>query len=404
MVPGRSTESNANVDWLLRLRWGALFGTLCLLIAAAVVLRLEFSVGAISTLLAVQAISNLILSKIASKARLLPWVISLDLLLFTALLWLTGGPSNPFNFLYLVYIALAAVILSPRWAWMLTVLALAGYGSLFLLSDTTHHMHMMREHLQGMWVAFGVAACFIVYFVQRINLALLQREAQLRLSQAREERKLRLSSLATLAAGAAHELATPLSSIAVISKELSQNGPPDVQPDAKTIRALVDRCHSILSQLAQDSGEAGAEPQHSLSITELIAQSVQGVEGSSRLNVQFDTQPFVVGQRRALSQALGNVLKNALQASSGSVDIQWQLDAQFAVLRIVDRGQGMDTDTLSNIGNPFFTTKMPGHGMGLGVFVARGVMEQLGGRLEFESAVGQGTVARLCFPVERVAS
>jgi two-component system, sensor histidine kinase RegB len=403
MVSGTSTDRSANVDWLLRLRWGALGGTLSLLIAAAVVLRLEFNLGAIGTLLIVQAISNFALAKVSAKERLLPWVISLDLLLFTALLWLTGGPSNPFNFLYLVYIALAAVILSPRWAWTLTALALAGYGSLFLLSDTTHHMHMMREHLQGMWVAFGVAACFIVYFVQRINLALFQRETQLRLSQAREERKLRLSSLATLAAGAAHELATPLSSIAIISKELSQNGPPEIQPDAKTIRALVDRCHSILSQLAQDSGENGAEPEHPISIKQLIDDSSQGLDGSTRLNVQIDGQPLVVGQRRALIQALGNVLKNALQASSGTVDIDWSQDSQFAVLLVADQGPGMDPDTLSNIGNPFFTTKKPGQGMGLGVFVARGVLEQLGGRLEFESTVGLGTVARLCFPMERVA-
>src|SRR5262249_9182438 len=131
--------------------------------------------------------------------------------------------------LYLVNIALAAVVLRPRWTWTLVAVSLACFGTLFAqprwgagTAPALGHEAHFRMHLQGMWVAFGVAAIFIVYFVQRVTRALAARDAELAAAQLATARHERLAALATLAAGAAHELATPLSTIAVAAKELER--------------------------------------------------------------------------------------------------------------------------------------------------------------------------------------
>ncbi len=394
----------SNVHWLIRLRWGALLGTVVLLMAAAVVLRLEVAIVPVAAILFAQAASNVALSQFNASESMLPWVMVLDIALFTALLWCTGGPSNPFNFLYLVYIALAAIILTTRWAWMLTALALLGYGVLFLVGDTTHHMHMMRAHLQGMWVAFLVAAFFIVYFVQRINLTLAAKESELEAIRNREERRNRLASLATLAAGAAHELSTPLSTIAVISNDLATIGPDAAREDARAIRVLVEQCHRILSHMAHQGGESRGESHVPVPIETLVADATAGIAPSDRLQIRLPPNVTVVAPRLALTQALGNVIKNAMQASTGVVTVDWQTDRLSSAFLVIDAGSGMNAATLAQVGEPFFTTKRNGDGTGLGVFLARAILEQLDGRLEIDSTLGKGTHVHLWIPNQLVQS
>ena len=151
---------------------------------------------------------------------------ALDVLLFSGLLYLTGGPNNPFSFLYLIPIALASITMRAAWTWMLVGLSLACSAFLFAthqplaLGDHSRHMSL---HLRGMWVAFGVAASFIVYFLLRVRRALERHERELDAARAGGARQERLASLATLAAGAAHELLTPLSTIAVIAGDLQRD-------------------------------------------------------------------------------------------------------------------------------------------------------------------------------------
>ncbi len=156
-----------------------------------------------------------------------------DNLLLTALLYYTGGPANPFTVCYLVNIALAAAILGARWAWVLNGAAFACFALLFFahlpLAELEHgpeHEHAMHHHtrtapgpmslhLQGSLIAFGGASTFIVYFITRVTRELARREAELDEASRRRARTDKLAALATLAAGAAHELASPLSTIAL---------------------------------------------------------------------------------------------------------------------------------------------------------------------------------------------
>lgn len=252
----------ADISWFVRLRWGATAGQAATIAVAAWVLRLDLPLIALFGVVGVGALSNAALTLRTRGPRpvsdsLLGAVIVFDVLLLTALLALSGGASNPFNFLYLVSITLAAVILPTRWSWGLVLLSIVAFGSLFLVPGADHSMAMtgggghdahaghamhaghvpgvaapanappnatdlMAWHLPGMWVAFAVAACFIVTFVQRIMGQLRVHEEDLRTAREATSRGEKLAALATLSAGAAHELATPLSTIAVVSKELER--------------------------------------------------------------------------------------------------------------------------------------------------------------------------------------
>ena len=248
------------------------------------ILDVTLPVTTLFAIIAVELLSNIACVVAARRAvRVAEWwsgaVMVLDVVLLTALLHFAGGPFNPFSFLYLVEIALAAVIVRARWTWALVIVSLVGSGALFVGQPTmlvSHGGDHMELHLRGMWVAFGVAASFIVYFLLRVRRDLETREAELADAQRRVDRQERLASLATLAAGAAHELATPLGTIALAASELERHLQ-KVQADAASledvhlIRAQVDRCRSILDSMAADAGEsAGEQPARRRASAELL--------------------------------------------------------------------------------------------------------------------------------------
>jgi two-component system sensor histidine kinase RegB len=300
-------------------------------------------------------------------------------------------------------------------------MSLVCFGSLFLLPSWpevvgghaqmqhSDHMHM---HLQGMWVAFAVAAGFIVYFVQRVTRALAEREQQL--SEARDltARNERLASLATLAAGAAHELSTPLSTIAVVAKELEHQitgggGALDAVADARLIREQVTRCREILVQMTADAGESMGEASEPVPVSQLLQEALGGLRNPNTVQLATDSSDggqLLVVPRNPVAHAICNVLKNAQEASSGGwVEVRVFRLAGECCIEVSDRGSGMSPEILGRAGEPFFTTKDPGHGMGLGLFLSRAVFTRLGGRIELDSAPGRGTTVRLFLPTERSA-
>jgi two-component system sensor histidine kinase RegB len=420
-----------NLSWLLTLRWGALAGQLATILVVDRVMGIPLPLGPLGLVLAVGAASNLALGSWRRRADVadatLAAVMLLDVGLLTAVLYFTGGPFNPFSFLYLVNVALAAVILPPAATWALAGVSLALFGGLFFahvpLALDEHaghagmgHDHPISLHVQGMWVAFGVAAAFIVYFIQRVRSALAARDAELGEARSAAARSEKLASLATLAAGAAHELATPLSTIAVVAKELERalggdraldavHRESSTVADARLIREQVERCRAILVQMAADAGESAGEALATTPIATLLAIATADLAGQARIQIAID--PAVAATAvvrvppRALAQALRGVLKNALEASSDAVDVRLESRAATWRLTVHDRGPGMTPDVLAHAGEPFFTTKNGDgltRGMGLGLFLARVVLERLGGGLALDSAPGRGTTATLTLP------
>jgi two-component system, sensor histidine kinase RegB len=306
------------------------------------------------------------------------------------------------------------------WTWMLVALSFVGFGLLVFAHEPLPMPDSTR--MVGMWVALGVASAFVVHFLLRITGALAAREGELAAARHLAARQERLASLATMAAGAAHELSTPLGTVALAAKELerallagrSAGAPaaaaaPDDRliDDARLIREQVGRCRTILDQMAQGAGTIG-ESLSKLSVRELLAEAATGTRAAPTLHVQLSPEVadlLLEMPRQAVASALRSLLTNAQDASSPEHSVVVRAVAEAAgsgeqlALSIIDRGAGMDSDVLSRIGEPFFTTKAPGRGMGLGMFLARAVVEGVGGTLHLDSVPGRGTTAQVTLPL-----
>lgn len=420
---GDAVRQRINLSWLIKLRWGALMGQTLAVAAAWLAFGVSLPLASVLTVLAATAVSNVLLTTWMRRVTgvpqaLLGVVITLDILLLTVLLYYTGGATNPFNFLYLIHIALAAVTLEVLWMGILAALASACFASLFWWQVPLTLVGAVelppRLHALGMFVAFALAAAFIVYFVHRVTAELAQKEAELRRARDLSERNQRLTSLATLAAGAAHELATPLATIAVISKELERQlvgeGSTSAAEDAYLIRQEVERCRSVLTHMAADAGADQGEPLASVPVAVLIQRALQELPNAHRVRTHVmpsAAEAMVFVPMRSLAQALRAVVKNALEASQACagegqvppVTLRATAGEGMCVLTVLDAGHGMPAEILARISEPFFTTKGPGHGMGLGLFLTRTLLERLGGSMEVRSTLQRGTTATLCLPL-----
>jgi two-component system, sensor histidine kinase RegB len=411
-----------NFAWLIRLRWGAIAGQVATIVVVDRLVGIRLPLLPLAAVIAIELVANLAAMARARRPRpvgepLLAAGVALDLVALTALLHGSGGPFNPFSCLYLVYLALAAVVLRPGWTWGLVALAAGGFATLFLRPGVAEaHAEHMRMHLQGMWVAFALAALFTVYFVTRVTQALARRDRELRSAREIGERNARLASLATLAAGAAHELSTPLATIATAAKELERemaDAPAAWSDDARLIREQVDRCRSILDHMAAEAGDATGRSGDGAAATAcnvgaLLDAALDGLDTAKR--VHRSAAPEVAARVlavpvRPVAQAIRAVVKNALDATrdGGEVELSAEIDQGALAVRVLDSGPGMAPEVLAHAGEPFFTTKPPGRGMGLGLFVTRTVIERLGGRVALESRPGAGTRALVTIPVERGA-
>jgi two-component system sensor histidine kinase RegB len=364
---------------------------------------------------AVAAVSHQRLTGALSDRRVLGILLTLDTLCLTVVLSLTGGPANPFTLLYLVQITLSAVILSKEWTWALGGLSVACFGFLFPVHtivpvfEAHHTSQGFSVHLAGMWIAFAAASLVITVFIGKVSEALRKREQEtlsLRDQAARDER---LASIVTLAAGAAHELGTPLSTIAVATKDLELYANSvlrnrEMAAEARLIREEVDRCRQILQQMSARGAQSLGETPVPLGLGDALGSVRQGFAPPERDLVQTE----VAGDRRevvlppdATLQALTALVRNALDASDGSQPVVLSAECVGEKLRftVEDSGCGMARETLERVAEPFFTTKAPGRGMGLGTFLVRAYAESLHGSLEFESDAGVGTKAILELPL-----
>jgi two-component system sensor histidine kinase RegB len=421
-------HQSPNLAWLVRLRWLALVSQAVAVLVVKGLVGIELSLGPLLSVVLITALSNLgLMLWLGRKPRIEAWmaasVMGLDFLLLTALLYLSGGPSNPFTVLYLVNIALAAVVLEPGYAWALSALSTACFGALFMLPPRSelvgramdqamamnHHHHHGEEpmslHLKGMWVAFFVAATVIAYVVTRVTRDLDRQRGEAAAARTRALRSERLAALATLAAGAAHELATPLGTIAVVAneleRELAQGG--GSASDARLIRAEVERCKHILTQMASDAGESMGEAFTRTDARALVEMALEDVSERERVSLTLDATGELHVPARAWARALRGLIRNALQASSTPVTVEVRSNRERVEIAVTDRGTGMSEEVLARVGEPFFTTKEPGRGMGLGVFLARALAERMGGSLELSSQVGHGTAVRVLLPQTSLA-
>jgi len=415
-----AASSGASLSWLIRLRWITVAAQAATILGAVGILADELPLVPLFALVAIGALSNLFLAwrlrTGASATESLPGLmLGLDILLLTGLLYFSGGPSNPFTAIYLVHVTLAAVVMRGAWAWALGLLSTLGFGLLFFwhvpvdsLTHMAHHGGGFSLHLLGMWLAFAVTATLIAAFVGRVSEALRQRDAELAALRDLAARQARLASLTTLAAGVAHELGTPLGTIAVAAGEVQRAAErlgPDGEPlgqDAALIRQEAGRCRRILDQMAGPAGSGPGEQPEPFAWEDLASalRAVLGPTEQSRLDLSLPPGASGPVPREGLLRALRALLGNAFEATPppGRVSLSAEAVGGGWRIRIRDQGVGMSPEVLARAGEPFFTTKPPGGGMGLGLFLARTFAEELGGTLTLDSAQDRGTTVDLAWP------
>ncbi len=412
------------LPWVVRLRYAMAAGEMATAVLVNRALHVALPLGWIALAPGAMTLTNLFLARRAAQpehnervatSTLVVWMFVLDTACLTAVLMLTGGANNPFSLLYLVQITLAAMILTKRQTWALGFLATLCFGSLFLVYRPLPGLEMHRHgrggdlHLIGMWVGFVIATFLVALFSGKIAELLRERENSLLGMQEELAKKERLASLVTLAAGAAHELSTPLGTIAIAAREMERfaaerSGSAALAQDSRLIRAEVDRCRAILSRMSAEGAEPAGEALEPTPAENLLQEAAREFQAGGRVRVspcKAGPPLTVTVPRRAVTQAMTALVKNALEASepASGVEIAAERAGPYVRLVVRDKGRGMSEESLRHAGEPFFTTKEPGAGMGLGVFLVRTLAERLGGRLTYESAPGRGTVAALELPL-----
>ncbi|MBB3209770.1 two-component system sensor histidine kinase RegB [Rhodopirellula rubra] len=453
--------------WLLRLRSFASIGQLIAIVLANPVTSTALPLVPLLVFVALTACTNFVygwwLSRyehgvVVDANSVIPLrvafaLMALDLVTLTAMLYFSGGADNPFCFFYFVNLAVGGVMLQPVAAWALTGLAVLGYSVLLLeswpvrglsvqtIDPSPVHLGELGMRDIASLLAFVACGTVITYFVARTSRQLRDREEDLRRSQSERADAMRLEGLTTLAAGAAHELATPLSTIDVACRELTRHlesvaKPESIDEDLRLIDGQLHMCRQILARMRSAAGDAVADQWNRTTLGELIDTTLDGIRDPHRVEIlepagawvldpehetatvdsrggeiagggeidldtpAWERQPMWLPEE-AVAQAIRNLIHNALDASGAdeTVTVQAERNGKEVTLRVVDQGHGMSSDVVDRAGDPFFTTKEPGRGIGLGLFLTRNVITRLGGRLSFDSVPGEGTTATVALPL-----
>lgn len=332
-----------------------------------------------------------------------------DLVIHSVLLYYSGGSTNPFVSYYLVPLTIAAATLPWLYSLFLAGLALTGYTALLIwyhplhLNNVQHEAMLISLHLFGMWLNFALSAAFITFFVVKMAGALRRQDELQALRREEGMRDQQLLAVATQAAGAAHELGTPLATMSVLLKELRQEyrDRPALQDDLGLLQEQVSLCKETLQQLVR---AAEADRRQAVS-AQTAVQWLETTLNRWHLMRPEATYRFqCLGQGTVprllppadLTQALLNLLNNAADACPDKLDIQLDWDAQRVRLTIRDQGAGVPLAIAEQIGRPFFTTK--GKGFGLGLFLSQASVTRAGGSVRLYNHEESGTLTELLLP------
>jgi len=400
--------------WLVRLRWVAVVAQIITLSFSMVIIHRPSDVvpalaGVIACLVAANLYSQGVLRARESVSELqLVTQLTIDVIALTTFFMLAGGAGNVFTPLYLIHVAMGAIMLSWRRAAMLTVLVIVCYCSLFLFHFPLHWDQHTLGHDRllavGQVISFAVTSTSVAGFVVGLSNSLRHRKRQLLDARDRTARTDRLRSVGTLAAGAAHELNTPLSTIGLRLRRVTRrHEDEDTIRDLTAIRTQLDRCSGIVQQLLIGAGDPAASDIERRPLSELASEAVKMWSKSTNLEVRVSDSSkgaIVEVPKIAFVQALINLLENARQAQEEVdtfIPLRMRISRQVdtVVLELKDHGCGLPEEA-EQVGEPFFTTKVSG--TGLGVFVARALADGAGGGLSYVPAE-VGTVARWWFPI-----
>ncbi|CAM3556600.1 ATP-binding protein [Parendozoicomonas haliclonae] len=347
-----------------------------------------------------------------------------DVLFQSALLYLTGGYTNPFIFVYLITVIIGAALLPRRRAWTITALAICGYTLLQVwylplamigaapagdVSGMDHSAHdvtmelsvMALLHLGGMWLIFSVSACLVTGVVAPMAASLRQQRAAVAASREQQLRNERIVSVALTAAGAAHELGTPLSTMSVVLQDMSLFGAedPELKEDISLLQSQVELCRERLRRIVNSSRDQTIKVQPSSAFIHQVLEEWQLLRPSVALNANnpADLKTFLETDP-SLGMALINLLNNAADAGGEApVSLSFNETIAHLVISIHDRGDGVAGQVAQRPGATTQSDKQNGLGIGLQLSVA--TVEKFSGVVNLKTASEGGTVTEITLPV-----
>ena len=398
---------SVRLDTLVRLRWLAIIGQTTAVLVVHYGLDFELPIWACLAVIALSGGLNIALRlRFHTTQRLEPdraaWLLAFDIVELTGLLFLTGGLQNPFAFLFLGPVLLSATALPPRFTLLLGALAVLGATALVFVHyplpwDRHQPLQLPPLYTVGVWLSILLAIGFIGVYAWQITEEARQLTDALAATELVLAREQHLSQLDGLAAAAAHELGTPLSTIAVIAKELENAIAPDAPhgDDVRLLREQTTRCRDILAKLTELSASSG--PFDRMPLTALIEEVVAPHRNfgiAIDVTVLPDRNGEPVGARNpAILYGLGNLLENAVDFARARVTVgaRWSEDA--VSVTIADDGPGFAADIMDRIGEPYVSSRRRSPndtaaqptGLGLGFFIAKTLLERSGATLTFEN-------------------
>lgn len=422
-LPGKwpaDAAGRKNMALLIQLRWIAIAGQI------ATILVVHFGMGIGLPLLAMLIVPCIAAGvNVATLAMLrrrtdithaeLFLALLFDVLSLTTQLYMSGGATNPFISLYLLQVALGAVLLHRRSTWgivFVSTLCAGGLSVLYRPLDLSKELEgrLFDLHIAGTWICFTMIAVLLVLFMTRITRNLRDREAylaRLRQQAAEEEHIVRMGLLAS---GAAHELGTPLSSLAVVlgdwrhMPEITSH--PVLTEEVEEMQAAVTRCKTILRGILMSAGEARGEAPQVTNVRAFIdamAQDWRAANPGMPLRCDFGPHdyPRIIADP-VIRQAITNLLDNAREAGASYIDLLIGRDSQWLNIAVRDNGPGFSDAMLDDFGKPYRSSK-DRQGGGLGLFLVVNVVRKLGGRVSASNGADGGAMILLRLPLATLA-
>jgi two-component system, sensor histidine kinase RegB len=398
---------------LVTLRWLAIAGQAAS-IAAAQALAVKLPYAWLWLVVAATVAVNLgSAARVAGGARVthreVAWQLGIDLAAFSVLILLAGGTENPFWVLYVLHAVLMALLLPARLALGGALLVVASFTAASALEAPLRNaagVPVSEAVLHaGLWAGFALTVVVTAWYIVRIVADLQAHERLLRETAARALNDEALTRIGTLAAGAAHELGTPLTTIAVVAGEMARSAAtPEAERDADILTAQVDACRRALSNLTGAAGHLRAEGGGAATVDRFLASIVarfQAVRPEVPLTARWDgTAPAPeIFADATLQQAILILLNNAADASPHHVEIVGRWDETHLHLAVRDRGPGAEPARLPDFGRTFFTTKAPGMGSGLGLVLTASTVARLGGSVQWTNRTEGGLSAEVALPL-----
>jgi len=338
--------------------------------------------------------------------------LALDLAAFTGLLLYAGGSANPLASIYLLHVVVIAMLLPWRSALAGTALVVACLALAIRFAEPLRHTNgqpLSEAALAlGFWVSFALTAAVTAWFVSRIVATLREHDRLLQESARKALNDEAVNRLGTLAAGAAHELGTPLTTIAMLAGEMHRDAAtPEQRRDAAILGAQVEACREALSNLRAAAGHARAEgggPEKLDAFVMSVVARFRALRPDVPLQADWDgplPAPEIFADQ-SLRQSLLILLNNAADASPHRVDVTARWDEHSLSMTVADRGSGVAPDHIDKLGRTFFTTKAPGQGTGLGLVLTASTVNRLGGTVRWSNRAGGGLAAEIRLPLNRL--